>query len=174
MKNEETSGAPPTKKDPRQKNAPTPKRDQKEKQENYFQGFPPLIKKITWPTKKQWYQTFWKISLFILVAGALLFALDWVLIRTIIGFQGFMQPLGSTAIEAIYLLLIFLAGLVSIFGVLLQKGSGEGLSANLGSVVDSGGAIVSINRRVAWGTLIAGLTFVLLTLFAPIFLGGNL
>lgn len=145
----------------------------KEKVNSFFKNYYKVIKKITVPTKKQWWETLWKVSLIIIIFGAILFITDYLLFEGILGLQSLMSPLGVRWIEIFYAVAIFLTGVISGVGVLSQQGDDSGgLTAMLGSTVQYGDITGSISKRVSKITFVSSSVFLIMILFSPIFLGG--
>lgn len=156
----------------RSKDGPTRKRDAVEV-ESWVQAYLKVIKKITVPTKRQWWSTLWRVSLILVVFGALLFVIDYLLLEGVLGLQTAMTPLGVRWVEVFYSVLIFLTGLVAAISILSTSGGDEGgLSSMLGSGVQYGDVTGGFGRKVSKTIFISSGLLLVLALFAPVFLGG--
>lgn len=139
---------------------------------SWVKDYEAVIKKTTWPNAKSWFSTYWKISLILLVAGLILFVVEWALLKGVLGFQGILPESSSVILAGVYLFFLILSGLVSVAFVLLQKGSGEGASAMFGAGVQMTGAgSVTASKRIVQVAWVSGIVFVALVLFAPMTLG---
>ena len=131
-----------------------------------------VVRKTSWPDLKFWFGTYWRISLILLVSGLILFGVEWVLLKAILGFQGILPESSSVVLAGIYLFFLLFAGVVAVAFILLQKGSGEGASAMFGAGVQTTGAgSVTASKRIVQIAWVSGVVFVILVLFAPTTLG---
>ena len=135
-------------------------------------GFWKVVKKVTTPTRKEWLNIFIRVSLILLIAGAVLFVVDWLLLKGILTFQGYVQEVQAPWLSWSYLVVLVMSGFLAGIGVLSQQGSDAGLSSMLGSSVQAGDVTGRIGNRVARLTVALGALFVIFSLFSPIFLKG--
>lgn len=145
------------------------KKDNKNKK-SFFSEYSKIIKKMYKPDRETWWRTFWRVSVILTIAGIVLFLLDWLLLKSVLGFQGFLPEFDNTTLKIIYIVFIFLTGLISIVGVLAQQGDASGLTAMLGSSVQYGDITGSYSKKISKTTYIAGGLLMVLCLFAPLFL----
>lgn len=158
----------------RDKSAPTKKRKVAQVQEGFWEAYPEIIKKITKPTKGEWINTLWKVSLILSVFGLLLFSVDWLLLKGILGFQSWESPLGITWLAVAYIIVILLTGLVAVLSVLAQEGTSQGITSALGSSVQYGDTTGIVVKRISKIAVYSSGLLLVEVLFAPVFLGGGL
>lgn len=141
---------------------------------NKLAKFRETVQKVTVPDRRTWWSTLVRVSAILLVAGAVLFLVDWGLLRGVLGLQSMMVRLDESWVSWIYLSLLTLTGLLASIGVLSQQGDSAGLSSMLGSSMQSGDVTGRVGNRVAMLTVVLGVLFVTLAFFSPIFLEGML
>lgn len=131
------------------------------------------VKKVKVPTIGQWWHSFWRVVLIVLIFATVLSVIDYFLIQGTFGLQGVLpEVVESRNLSIGYLVALILAGILSVTGVLFQQGSSDGLTSLLGSGSQYQGSIAGAVKKISKFTLIVGIIFLALCLFSPMFLGG--
>ena len=151
----------------------TEKKPKGEEKSSVFSRYMQLWRKVTKPSGKQWFDTFWKVLLIAVVLGVFFLGFDYAASRVVVGFQNIIQiSEGSSMLAIIYTAIIVLVGVVSVASILLQQGSSDGLTSLFGSSIEYGGSSISgLTGKVSTISVVSMALFILLVLFSPIVYG---
>lgn len=139
----------------------------------FWEDYKKVIKKITTPTAKEWWETLWRVAVILVIFGAMLFALDSLLLAGSLKFQTALSPMGIRWVEIVYGALVFLVGLVATVSILATTGGTEGgLSSMLGSGVQYGDTTGEFGKKISKTTFTSSGLLMVMILFSPLFLGG--
>lgn len=131
------------------------------------------VRKVRVPSVKEWWNSFWRVVLIVVIFAVILALIDYGLLQATFGLQGLLPEIvESKTLGYWYIGALGLTGLLSVIGVLFQQGSSDGLTSLLGSGSQYQGSIAGAIKKISKFTLIVGLLFLLLCLFSPMFLGG--
>lgn len=139
-------------------------------EKSFFKGYSKIVKKMYKPDGKTWWNTFWRVSLILIVTGIVLFVLDWLLLKGVLEIQAVLPEFSNHVLKVLYIVCVFLAALFTIVGVLAQRGDDSGgLTAMLGSNVQYGDTTGSYTKKISKTTYISTVLLLILCLFAPMF-----
>lgn len=140
---------------------------------NSFRDFWRTVRKVRIPTVKEWWHSFWRVVLIVVIFAVLLSIVDYGLVQGTFRLQGILPAIvENETLSYWYLGALIFSGLLSAVGVLFQEGSSDGLTSMLGSGSQYQGSIAGAVKKISKFTLIVGIIFLLLCLFSPMFLGG--
>lgn len=141
----------------------------------WFEDYEHTIKQITYPTKKEWFTNFWKVCGVVVTLGILFLVFDYLVLKIVLMLHENLPHLtGPDVLITLYMVFLVITGLLTVAGVLFQKGTSDGLTSLFGSNMQASTSISGVIQKVSKFTVYVGSFFTLLCLFAPVMLGSSL
>lgn len=142
----------------------------KKKEKSFIQ----VVKETSIPTQKQWWHSYWRVVIITVAIAVLLIAADYGFSQATLFAQSSMPAinLGKTGVN-IYIGALFLMGILTAAGVLIQQGTTDGLTSMFGSNIQYSSSMSAMTKKISKITLFFGIAFTILCLVSPIVLGGS-
>lgn len=123
------------------------------------------------PSFSEWKKEYKWVLVVVLGSVLTIMAVDWLALLGRDALLGILPNSGGGTVETIFLVVYVLCGLLTLGSVLLLRGSTGGLSSLLGSSVEYGAmSTAGFEQKITRFMVTMAVTFVLMTLFSPLFL----
>lgn len=146
----------------------------KDTKQSKFKEFWNTVRKTSVPSLKQWWHSYWRVVLITVGIALVLIFADYGFSQFAIFAQSHMPTLDlGSLIQKIYIGALFVTGVLTAIGILIQRGTSDGLTSMFGSNVQFSTSISGVTKRIAKFTLIMGIIFAVLCFVSPLVLGGS-